>query len=181
VATGVSLIGVDAKTGKLIWRFPWKTEFDVNAAMPVVSGNTVFITSGYNHGCALVAVNGKNAKAKWESKAMQSQFCTPILSGGFLYGTSGDNNKLVCLEMKTGKVRWEHKGFEKGGAIAADGTLIAFEGGSGNLVMVKLAPDKYQELGRFRPLGGQSWTAPILADGKLIIRNQKTLASLNVK
>jgi len=180
VFTGVSVIGVDTARGKLLWRCPWKTKDDVNAATPIVSGNTVFITSDYGRGCALVEVTGKGARIKWQNRLIQSHFTTPILSGGFLYSTT-DPNKLVCIEHATGKVRWERRGFEKGGQMAVDGVLLAFEGASGNLVMVKIAPNGYQELGRIRPLGGQSWTAPIAAGDKLIIRNQQTLACLSLK
>jgi len=180
VFTGKSLIGVDTNSGKLLWRCPWETSNDVNAACPIVSGNHVFITSDYGKGCALVEVVGKTAKIKWQNRSIMSHFSAPIFSNGFIYSTS-DPGKLVCMEFATGKVRWEQRGFEKGGVSAADGVLLAFEGNTGNLVMVKMAPDKYTELGRFRPLGGQSWTAPVMANGKLIIRNQKTLACLALK
>ena len=180
VFTGKSMLGVNAGSGKLIWRFPWETFQDVNAATPVVSGNTVFITSGYGHGCALVEVNGSSARAKWESKAIQSHFSTPLLSGGYIYGSS-DPSKLVCLELATGRVRWEQRGFEKGGVMGIDGLIIAIEGGTGNVALVKMTPAGYQELGRFRPLGGQSWTAPIVAEGKLLVRNQRELACFDLK
>jgi len=180
VFTGKSLIGVDPNNGKLLWRCPWDTTHDVNAAAPIVSGNRIFITSDYGKGCALVEVTGKTAKIKWQHRSIQSHFSTPILSNGFLYSTS-DPNKLVCMEFATGKVRWEQRGFEKGGVSAVDGVLLAFEGNTGNLVMVKMTPAGYQELGRIRPLGGQSWTAPVIANGKLIVRNQKSLACLTLK
>ena len=48
-------------------------------------------------------------------------------------------------------------------------------------MMVELTPEKYTELGRFKPLGGQSWTAPIIADGKLILRNKKVMACYELK
>jgi hypothetical protein len=54
--------------------------------------------------------------------------------------------------------------------------LLAFQGGDGALVQVKADPGGYQEIGRFTPLGGQSWTAPIVASGRLIVRNKTTLA-----
>lgn len=180
VFTGKSLIGVDSNTGKLLWRCPWDTTHDVNAAAPIVSGNHIFITSNYGKGCALVEVTGKTAKIKWQNRSIQSHFSAPILANGFIYSTS-DPSKLVCMEFATGKVRWEQRGFEKGGVSAVDGVLLAFEGGTGNLVMVNMTPAGYQELGRFRPLGGRSWTAPVIAGGKLIVRNEKTLACLALK
>ena len=58
--------------------------------------------------------------------------------------------------------------------------LVALDGTGGNVVMAEADPKAYKELGRIRPLGGQSWTAPIIADGKLIVRNQKDMVCLDL-
>lgn len=178
--TAYNLIGVDADNGELLWQVPWKTRYDVNAATPIVSGDTVFITSGYKHGCALVKVSGRSARIVWQSKDIQSHFNSPILVNGYIYGTS-DPGRLVCLELATGKVQWSQRGFEKGGIVGVDGTIIAVDGRNGDVAVIRMSPESYQELGRIRPLGGQSWTPPIVADGKLIIRNRSALACLNLK
>ena len=169
------LVSVDAATGKRRWLFPWKTGCDVNAATPIVSGASIFITSGYGHGCALVEVQNNTPHARWQNDAIQAHFSSPVIVNGYIYGSS-DPGKLVCLDMKTGHVCWQHPGFEKGGLMSIAGSLLAFNGGNGVLVAVKIDPTKYHEIARWKPLGGQSWTAPIYADGKLIIRNKTTLA-----
>ena len=180
VFTGKNLIGVDAANGKLLWSVPWETGYDVNAATPIVSGDTIFITSGYKHGCALVKVTGRNARIVWENKEIQSHFNTPVLVDGYLYGTT-DPGRLVCMKMATGEVQWAQRGFEKGGIVVVDGTIIAVDGANGDVAMVKLSPESYQELGRIKPLGGQSWSPPIVAQGKLIVRNRSALACLDLK
>ena len=69
-----------------------------------------------------------------------------------------------------------------GGVVAVDGVLIAQGGSNGDLAMVEPSPKAYHELGRLpTPLGGQSWTAPIVARGRLIIRNKSELACLDLK
>jgi len=180
VFTGVSLIGVDAADGKLLWRLPWETKYDVNGATPIVMGNTIFITSGYGHGCALVEFSATEAKILWENKDLQSRFGTPLYFEGHMFCTE-DSGNLTCMDPKTGKVAWKQPGFEKGGAVGIDGVALVFDGKGGELAMVKLSAEKYQELGRCKPLGGQSWTAPIISDGKLIVRNNGTLASFSLK
>jgi outer membrane protein assembly factor BamB len=175
VFNGKAITGVKATDGKLLWRVGWETQFDVNAAMPLVAGNRVFITSGYNHGCALVEVQGNAATIVWQNRAMQSHFTPPLLYQGRVYGTSDPGN-LVCLEPGKGKVLWQQSGFEKGGLIIVDGLILAFQGADGALVQVKASPAGYQEVGRFTPLGGQSWTAPVVAGGKLIVRSKTALA-----
>jgi outer membrane protein assembly factor BamB len=174
------LSGVNAANGKTVWSFPWKTQYGVNAATPRVIGGKVFITSGYGHGCALVAISGSTAKAAWQNKNMQSMFNSPVVVGGSIYGTT-DPGKLVCLNAANGAVKWQQPGFEKGGVIAVDGTLVAMAGATGDAVTVALSAAKYQELGRFKPLGGQSWSPPVVAGGKLLVRNKTALACFNLR
>lgn len=180
IMTGVSLIGVDAKTGKLLWTIPWKTSYDINGATPVVMGNTVFITSGYGHGCALVEFSYTSAKIVKESKDLQSRFSTPLLYNGNVYCTE-DSGNLVCMNPKTLAVAWKKDGFEWGPATGIGDVALVFNGKSGELTAVKLSPEKYTELGRFTPLGGQSWTAPVITNGLLIVRNKSALACFILK
>ncbi len=178
VFTACNLIGVEAATGKLLWQLPWRTDWDVNAATPLVIGDKIFITSNYKHGCALVSVAGNKPAIVWESKELQCHFNSPILYDNHIYGIS---NELACLDPQTGKALWKQPGFEKGGLVIADGVIIAVDGKAGDVVMAEASPRAYRELGRIKPLGAQSWTAPIVADGKLIIRNKNTLACLALK
>jgi outer membrane protein assembly factor BamB len=180
VFTGVSLIGVNRSDGALLWRLPWQTSHDVNAATPIVLGDDVFITSGYNHGCALVRVQSGTAAAAWQSRDLVGHFNSPIYWKGYVYGI-GDPGELVCLDPKTGTLAWSERGFEKGGVVGVDGMLIALNGNKGHVVLVEMTPEEYRERGRIRPLGGRSWTAPIVAGGRLYIRNEDKLACLSLK
>ena len=181
VLTGFSLIGVDPDNGNVLWTLPWKTPYDVNASAPViVSPDTIFVCSGEKHGCALVQIAKGAATIVWENKEMQSQFNGPVMSDGYVYGI-GDPGQLTCLDLKDGKVAWKQPGFEKGGVMAIDGTLIAIEGATGNVVMISLDHSAYKELGRIKPLDGRHWTPPVVADGRLYVRNKETLLCLDIK
>ena len=182
--TGVSIIGVDAATGALLWRSVWTTSYNVNAASPVVIGDSVFVASGYGKGCGLIKIVGGKAEQAWTNKEIKAHFNSPVLVDGFLYGV-GDPGSLVCLDPNTGTAAWKQTGFEKGGVVAVDGTLIAINGArnAGDVVMIKVDSKAYTELGRIKPIpdGGQSWTPPIVADGKLFVRSQKELVCLDLK
>ncbi|MDR3710806.1 MAG: PQQ-binding-like beta-propeller repeat protein [Capsulimonadaceae bacterium] len=175
-----SVEGVDWQTGRLLWSYPWKTGANVNAATPLVIGDSVFIASGYGHGCAMLDITGGAPQLRWQNTEIVAHFSSPIYAGGYIYGT-GDPGFLSCLDPATGAALWKQRGFQKGGLIGIDGTIVAFNGAAGDLIMVALAPDAYKELGRFIPLGGQSWTAPIVANGKLIVRNKTTLAAFDLR
>jgi len=111
----------------------------------------------------------------WQNKEMMAHFSSPIFVGGYIYGT-GNPGRLMCLDPKTGNALWTQDGFEKGAIIGVDGAIVGFDGSTGELVMAAMSPTSYQELGRFTPLGGQSWTSPVVACGRLIVRNKTTLA-----
>jgi outer membrane protein assembly factor BamB len=173
-------IGVDASSGATLWSVPWETSYDVNAATPIVIGNSVFITSGYGKGCAMLDVGANGATVRWQSRDLVSRFNTPVLWKGLIYGI-GEPGNMVCLDPSNGQVKWKQSGFEWGGLLLVDGALIGLDGRTGACVMVNAVPDAYQELGRFTPLGGQSWTAPIVAQGRLIVRNKKAIACFDLK
>lgn len=178
-ATGIG--GYNASNGTPLWFVKWKTEYDVNAAQPIVTGNSVYITSGYGKGCALIDIDkNMQPQIRWQSKAIQAHFNSSILVNGYIYGI-GDPGNLVCLNPKDGSVVWSKDGFEKGGVISVDGTIIAQAGANGDVVLAACDSSGYKELGRFTPLGGESWTTPVVADGKLIVRNKTTLACYDLK
>ncbi|HOF86591.1 MAG TPA: PQQ-binding-like beta-propeller repeat protein, partial [Armatimonadota bacterium] len=179
IFTAERLMGVDPANGRMIWSFPWKTGCDVNAATPIVMGNTILITTNYGHGTALVEVNGAAARQVWKNGIM-SRFTTPLYLDGYCYVTT-EANKLTCFDPKTGETKWAQSGFGWGGLCAVDGVIIACDGNSGDVVMFDADPSAYRELGRVKPLGGQSWTAPIVADGTLIVRNKKAIVALALK
>lgn len=170
--------GVAAENGQVLWQYPWKTAYDVNAATPLVAENQIFITSGYGTGCAMLQVTEQGATALWQNKAMQGKFSSPVAYGGYLWG--GGEGRFVGLDPTNGAVIFQQGGFDQGSVLAVDGVLLVLFGGNGQLTMMT-PTNPPQMLGTFTPLGGQSWTAPIMADGKLIIRNTKALACVDMK
>ena len=176
-----SVLGIDSENGKVLWRLPWQTRRGINVAVPLAFKNSVFIASGYRKGCALVRVGPGRAEKVWENNEMQAHFNSPITHEGHVYGT-GDPGFLMCMDPNTGKTLWKQPGFEKGGILVIDGTIIALDGKNGDVIMAALTPQAYKELGRIKaPLGGRSWTPPIVADGKLVIRNMKAIACFDLK
>ena len=177
-----ALIGVNPKNGNALWRFPWKTKYKINAAVPIPVGeNTVFISSGYHQGCAVIHISNNKPKLVWKNKEIVAHFNSSVLSDGYIYST-GDPGYLICLDPKSGKVMWKSGGFEKGGLCAVDGTLIVISGNTGAIVQIEMTPEKYHELGRLSPIGEavNNWVAPIVSEKKLIVRNRKLLACLDI-
>src|SRR5208337_548367 len=128
-------------------------------------------------GCALFelsAPGGKPAVEKlWANKEMKNYLSTSVLVDGYLYGFN--NNKLTCLDFRTGKTKWKTSGFNRGSLIVADGKLIVYSD-QGLLALAEISPDSYKELATFQFCDEQTWTVPTLSGGRLFLRNEKELA-----
>ncbi len=178
------LSGVDPSKGSVLWTQQWKTSYDVNASTPLVCGRgAVFISSGYGKGCAMVQVGAGGARKLWENKNVKAHFSSPVYKDGYIYANS-DPTHLVCIDARTGDVKWKHPGFEKGSLIAADGCIIAQDGKKGVIRLVKMTPAGYTELGSVTPFSGcrgQAWCGPIFADGRLFARDRDRLVCLDLR
>jgi hypothetical protein len=147
------VIVVDPASGKEQWRHPWKTRYDVNAADPVILGDTMVLTSGYGTGACGLQFTPSGARQLWKNQSLRSHMQAPIGIGGHIYGIDGDGGdgkaRLKCLEASTGKVTWESPEAETGVRSAADGKLI-WVTGKGELIIVKADPGGLSG-GRTRP------------------------------
>jgi outer membrane protein assembly factor BamB len=164
------VVGLVAATGKRLWQFPWKTNYDENIADPVISGDSVFISSALGTGCALLKMEGSNVTPIYRNRNMQNHLNSSVLWQGYLYGF--DEKQLRCLDFKTGEVMWTKKGFGKGSLMLADGKLIILSE-KGKLVTAKASPKGFKELASAQILKGKCWTVPVLANGRIYARNAK--------
>jgi outer membrane protein assembly factor BamB len=165
-----ALVAVKVADGKPLWSFPWVTLYDVNAADPVIADGKAFISSGYDHGCALLDISGGKPALLWQNKNMRNHFSSSVLWNGSIYGV--DENELKCLALDTGEVKWSERTFGKGSVTLADGKLIAL-GEKGELFVADASPQVFKPVSRAQVLGGKCWTAPVLADGRIYCRNAK--------
>lgn len=171
--------GVEASTGNKVWSFGWETSYDVNASDPIVVGDHVFVTSGYDRGCGLFRIEGDKGINVWENKAMRSQISGPVMIGDFVYGI--DENQLRCLEFKTGKETWTETSIGKGSLTVADGKLIVLSE-KGKLIVAPVDPQAFKPVVEAQILSGKCWTRPVLANGRIYLRNTPgTVVCLDVK
>jgi len=163
-----SFIAVAVANGQKLWSFPWKTGYDVNAADPIISGGKAFISSGYNKGCALLDISGPAPKPIYQNRRMRNHFNSTVLYEGHLYGF--DETTLRCLEMKTGREMWSHRGLGKGSLMIADGRLIVLSD-KGKLVVAPASPAAFKPIRSGQILSGKCWTVPVLSGARLYARN----------
>jgi outer membrane protein assembly factor BamB len=181
--TQTGLVSVSPENGSLLWRFPWITRFDANIATPIVVGNYIFISSNYDRGCALVEVSSGSdgsfqAQSVYEHNRMRNHFSTCVYYQEHLYGF--DDATLVCMNFRTGKIAWKNKDFQKGSLLIADGKLIIL-GESGKLALAEATPADYREISAFQFSRSRCWTAPVLADGKLYVRDEEKVVCYDLR
>ena len=178
IFSAAGLTGRAASNGRVLWHYNWRTQYDVNAATPVIFDDKIFISSGYGTGCALLQVTANSVRLVWSNKNMRNHFSSCVLWQGHLYGF--DDSQLRCLDIITGAVKWSSPAYGKGSLMIADGRLILY-GERGRLGLADASPAGFQELAAAQVLGGAStWAPPVLANGKIYCRSQAALVCLNV-
>jgi outer membrane protein assembly factor BamB len=181
--TGTALVGLDPENGKLLWRFPWAAPHEANVATPIVRGDYVFISSGYNMGCAMLKVvksgEGLAVEQVYRNKLMRNHFSSCVLLGDYLYGF--DEGYLTCIPFREGKPRgWKERKFYRGNLLAA-GELLIVLGYSGNLALVGPDLEAYREKGMVQLLEGRCWACPALAHGRLYLRDDRDIVCLDLR
>jgi outer membrane protein assembly factor BamB len=185
--TGSSVAGVAAKDGQLLWRFA-RTSRVAAIPTPIAFDDQVYVSSGYNCGCALLHVkrsgDGLKAEEVYANKNMVNHHGGVVHVGDYFYGYS-DGKGWVCQDAKTGDIVWQERSrLPKGSLTCADGKLYCYSQTDGTLVLVDASPTGWKESGRFtipeqsklpRPPQQQRdniWTHPAVANGRLYLRDQ---------
>jgi outer membrane protein assembly factor BamB len=177
-------VGVDIKDGRLLWEYPRVANRVANIATPVVKDNFVFLSSDYGTGSALLKLDptgaGVSATEVYFTQEMRNHHSSSILVGEHLYGFS--SAILTALRFADGATAWKDRSVGKGSMAFADGHLYLFSEG-GVVGLAEATPAGYREKGRFsiQQAGLPTWAHPIIAGGRLYIRDQDTVYAYRVK
>lgn len=190
--TGRGLISVAADDGTVLWSYNDIANGTANIPTPIVDGDYVFCSSGYGTGAALLKLVARGHDVIAEevyflpAKTLQNHHGGMVLVDGHIYCGHGHNQGFpICIEMKTGEVAWRGgRGPGSGSAavLHADGHLY-FRYEDGLVALIETRPDKYVLVGTFRPatVNGKGWPHPVIADGRLYLRDQGTLLCYDVR
>lgn len=194
--TARALVGVAAGDGKFLWRYDRPAaRTGINCSTPVYHDGLVFAAAAYGTGGGLVKLSkeangGVKAEEVYFTKKMQNHHGGLILVDGCLYGANGGNEGgfLVCLDFKTGKVLWDERDSgkrraPKGSVAFADGRLY-YRTENGTMLLIEPNPKQHIERGRFQQPDrseAPAWPHPVLANGKLYLRDQGVLLCYHVR
>jgi outer membrane protein assembly factor BamB len=185
------LVGIDTKTGKVLWRYE-KTvgRSPANIGTPVAGDNCIYTGTHYTGG-GLVCLSPDGAGGiKTEDGYFDRQLPTAI--GGFIrlgeymYGTNRE--MIMCINFKTGEVKWKKEHTMSPASLCyADGRFYLHGESEGDVALIEASPEAYKEHGHFIPPNvpenrtGKAWTYPVVADGRLYIHDWGTLWCYDVK
>lgn len=188
--TRAGLTTLDPADGKIGFRFPWqsRSEASVNAATPLVVGDTVFLSASYGTGAVLLQLDpvdpDKPPQAVWSGDdSLSNHYATSVHRDGYLYGFHGrqeEGQSLRCVELKTGKVRWSEDGLGAGTVLlAGDRLLVLTE--KGQLIQAAATPEGYKAAGTAQILPFDSRPYPALADGLFYARGKDRLVCVDLR
>jgi len=185
---GRGVIGVRAGDGQFLWGYNRVANGTANIPTPLVSGDYVFASSGYNTGSALLRLTGgSDGRIEAEEayflngNEVQNHHGGMLLLGDYIYMGHKHNNGLpVCVKMETGEIAWggDVRGPGRGSAaiVYADGHII-FRYQSGEVGLIEATPEEYRLKGSFKAevVKGNCWAHPVVHGGRLYLREQDEL------
>jgi outer membrane protein assembly factor BamB len=170
-----------ARDGSAVAFTAWKSPYRTNSTTPIIVGDRIFISTGYNVGCGLFHLRRHGTESSlvevYSSKEMRNHFNNCVLLDGFLYGFDGNSNlgrvvTLKCMDASTGGVQWTQRGLGCGSLMIADGKLVILTD-KGQLVVAAASPTGFVEQSRSAFLSGKCWTVPVLLNGRIYGRNAR--------
>lgn len=183
--TEMGTIGIRAADGKFLWYDDSSANHLANCCTAVAADGMVFTTSAYGTGGSLLKLESQGGETTcrrgWHSLEMMVHHGGIVLFEGHLYATN--DQVLLCAELETGAVKWKNRSVGKGSLTFADGKLYV-RGEKGPVALIEATPVEYRELGRFNPpkaSGKSAFTYPVVAGGRLYLRDQDSLFVHDVK
>jgi outer membrane protein assembly factor BamB len=177
-----SLTAHDPTTGRILFDHAWGGSKWPKASQPVVlPGDRVFVSGGYGMGCQIIqvktgetgsdsATGTLKAETAWKGITMKTQFNSPGLRNGYLYGL--DDGLLACVDATTGRRIWKDGRFGSGQTLIVGDTVVV-QNENGTVHACAASPDGFHELGQIAALSSKTWNQPAVAGRYLLVRNDR--------
>ncbi len=192
VVTATRVVGLTPEKGALLWEYPWSTFNGINVAQPIVfthnGRDRIFMSASYGQGAAvfelvpstslLAGSNRFQAKTIWENQRMKNKFTSSVLHKGHIYGL--DESILASVNAETGEQNWKGGRYGYGQLVLAGDHLVVLTE-DGEVVLVNATPARHEEVARFSAIEGKTWNHPVIADGKLLVRNIQEMAAFDIR
>jgi outer membrane protein assembly factor BamB len=180
-----AVVGIDASTGQLLWRVPFRTSFDQNSITPVVA-NDMVVYSGLEVGTTAMRVVRKGAawatEQLWRNEQVSMYMSSPVVVDNTLYALSHRNRgQFVAIDLQTGRSLWTTPGRQGDNAsIIATGGLLLLATTEGELIVARANRTAFGELRRYRVAESAVWAHPALAGTAIVVKDVDKLICWSV-
>ena len=180
LATDAGLSGFEPAGGKELWHYSWPVRARARIVQPALVGEgDLLLGTGMGNGTRRIHVSRKGdewlTEKQWTSRKIKPYFNDFVVFNDYLYGFDG--NKFVCVGLKDGSEAWRADGYGNGQVLLlADQGLLLVLSEEGDVALVSARPEKHEELCRFKAIEGKTWNHPVIAHGKLFVRNGEEIA-----
>jgi outer membrane protein assembly factor BamB len=185
IATNLGLTAFHPTSGAILWRHDWPLEKEMaRIVQPTLLGESgVLLGTGFGLGTQRIEVRREGeawaTEAKWTTRAIKPYFNDLVAHQGHVYGF--DNNFLTCVSLEDGTAKWRARGYGNGQVLLLrDQDLLLALSEKGEAALVEAVPDGHRERGRFQAIEGKTWNHPVVAHGKLFVRNGEEAACYDV-
>jgi outer membrane protein assembly factor BamB len=185
--TELAVVGISADDGAVLWQSDWPGRVAVIPS-PIFDDGMVYVTSGYGIGSKLIELNGTaEPEVKWRNKIMKNHHGGVIQIGDYFYGYS-DKVGLTCQSQETGRKVWATKKIKKGAISYAGDRFYYIQEDDGQVFLLAANEKKPKVEGRFiiepqserRKSAGKIWVHPVIANGRLFLRDQEVICCYDV-
>jgi outer membrane protein assembly factor BamB len=180
LATDRGLTAFQPARGEILWENSWPVEKLARIVQPAIVGDAdVLVGTGMDNGTRRVGVGRDGdhwtAREVWTTRAIKPYFNDLVTHNGYLYGFDG--HVFTCVRLEDGKKQWRAQGYGNGQVLLlADQDLLLILSEQGEAALVEARPEGHKELARFEALTGKTWNHPVVAHGKLFVRNGEEAA-----
>jgi outer membrane protein assembly factor BamB len=178
------VLGVDAGTGKLLWKHRHVNRHNDNCETPLLADGLVYVSSGYGYGTEALKVSMADGNASvrvaWRSQLADSLHSGMVLHDGYLYTVGWGNRGFFCIDAAKGTVVWRER-FDRASVIYADGMLYAVTQ-RGDVCLVRARPSGFEQVSRFRlpKQRGKCFAHPAISGGRLYVRWADSLFAFDI-
>jgi outer membrane protein assembly factor BamB len=184
--TDKSVIGVETKTGKLLWRLAWPDEWNENIVTPTLYKNTL-ILSGVRKGTVAIQVTKNGAewtpKEVWRNPEIAMYMNSPVLEGDHLFGMSSKRKgQYFCLDAATGKVIWATEGREGvNAAILNTKEALLILSSDANLIVAKKNAKGFEQIAKYSVADSPTYAHPVVMGKRILIKDDVAMALWGVE
>ena len=180
ISTDKGTSSFEPNSGKLLWHYSWPVDGLARIVQPALVGeHDLLIGSGMNNGTKRITVShddkGWQTKEQWTSRSISPYYNDFVVYEDHLYGF--DMNFFTCVSLKNGAKKWRVRGYDNGQVLLlAEQGLLVILSEQGDVALVAATPDEHKEIATFKALEGKTWNHPVIANGKLYVRNGQEIA-----